>query len=50
MADAAPGNNPQIAVVSGKMRNLLMSQPNKQLATMTKKLMPRKSGHRWRKE
>src|SRR5580704_17990382 len=50
MAGAAPGNNPQIAVVSGKMRNLLMSQPNKQLATMTKKLMPRNSGHSCRKE
>ena len=33
--------NPQMAVVSGKMRNLLMIQPNTQLATMTSRLMPR---------
>jgi hypothetical protein len=45
MADAAPGNNPQMAVVSGKMRNLLMIQPNKQLATITNRLTPRNSGH-----
>src|ERR1700733_14390688 len=39
MADAAPGNNPQMAVVSGKMRNLLMIQPSTQLATMTSRLV-----------
>ena len=49
MADAAPGERPQTAVVPGKMCHRLIVQPMRLLATITEDTMPRKSGQRPRK-
>lgn len=45
MAVAAPGDEPQTAVVPGKMRQRLISQPSRLEAETVATTAPRNSGH-----
>jgi hypothetical protein len=49
MAVAAPGEEPQTAVVPGSTRQRLIIQPSALLAAITVNTTPRNSGHWFRK-